>query len=199
MSMIKAKFIRGLQEYDEPLWPSEISQKIRQQFFWISAVRWDDELDPKLFRGYMVRSHMTRAYTADDPFLYWCVIATRQSMGWSNVTWIKEMLQALDSGECLTSSKEDLGVMIDNRIAILPNGDDTPPNLIADKNGFILALGSAVPLGYRKRLREMRKLGALPLNIIETLNHIPKDYIDFVLNESFEGAFEQALKETEQH
>jgi hypothetical protein len=197
MSQPKIEFIRSLQEEVLPLWPSDISQKIRVKFSWICLYRADPDLDSTILRGYMVRQYSARAHTPDDPASFWCVVAGNQDMGWQNLVWTKEMLQALDSEEALTSDSEKLGKVIDMKGVHEPNGHDTPAHIVADKNGFTLALGCAIPKGYRDLLRkEISENGKIdPLHRANMESYIPAEYIDFVVDLEFETKFQTALSE----
>lgn len=121
-------------------------------------------------------------------------------MGWQNLVWTKEMLQALDAEDALTSDAEKLGKVIDMREVHEPNGHDTPANVIADRNGFTLALGCAMPRGYREHLRaEIAENGKLdPLHIANMASYIPEEYIEFIVNIGFEEKFQIALQEIDQ-
>jgi len=198
MSKIKADFIASLQTSAQPISPYEISQEIRREFSWVCLSQFDEDLNPEIARGYMIRPLMRRVHTPDDPCLYWCVISTQQSKGWQHVTWIKEMLHALDSGDSLTSNKDKLGSMLDVRVANSPNGRETPPHVVADKTGLILALGTAIPNSFRKKLRTHGQTkDELPLNILADLANIPENFIDTILNDNFEEKFNTALTEIE--
>ncbi len=198
MSQAKIEFIQSMQEEEQALWPYDVSQRIREKFAWLCLYRGDSELDPKLaYRGYMVRPSTSRAHSAEDPAAYWCVVATSQTMGWQNLVWIKEMLQGLDSEDALTSDAEKLDQVIAMSDVHEPNGHDTPPNVVADRNGFTLALGCAIPQKLRDALRrELIATGGLsPLRRADLENYIPSEYVDHVLDEAFEQEFDNALKE----
>jgi hypothetical protein len=198
MSQLKVQFIRSLQDEARPLWPYDISQRIRLEFSWISLYKADTELNPDVYRGYMVRTVSQRAHSADDPAAFWCVIAANQSMGWQNITWTKEMLQALDSESALTSSRERLGEMLDMGSIHTENDHNTPPHVVADRNGFTLALACAVPEGHRRILREYKtQHGSLDPKMLAEIAHIPEEHIDTVLSPDFEEAFAKALAEIE--
>ncbi|MEO9469195.1 hypothetical protein [Parasphingorhabdus sp.] len=196
MSQIKADFILQLQDENKPLWPNEISHKIRHQFAWMSLYKVDLELDPEHIRGYMVRIPPTRAHSAQDPHIFWCIIAGNQSMGWQNITWTKEMLQALDGDQALTTNEQQLGDMLDMGAIDQPNDDETPANVVADRNGFTLALACAVPKAYRLHLRQhLQSSDSLAPQMLADLGHIPEQYISYVLDAGFEDKFEKALDE----
>jgi hypothetical protein len=84
--------------------------------------------------------------------------------------------------------------MMASRAVLAPNGNGTPLNVVADKNGFLLALGSKVLRDYRNSLRDTKARPSL-----ETLEGIlllvPKEFIERLLSDEFEAQFEQALKE----
>ena len=197
MSQTKVDFINGLQSEDRALHPSVISQRIREKFAWVCLYRADPLLDPSLYRGYMVRPYTGRAHSADDPAGYWCIIASNQSIGWQNLVWTKEMLQALDSEEELTSDPAKLKNVLKMRAIHEPHSDDTPPNVVADKNGFTLALACEIPKKYRDYLRnEIATHGRLdPLHRADMENYIPEEYVDAVLSLDFEPDFDRALQE----
>lgn len=197
MSQAKVEFVQSLQGESQALWPFDISQRIRERFSWLCLYRGDPELEPTVFRGYMVRPRTASAHSSEDPAAFWCVVSTKQSMGWQNIVWTKEMLQALDSEGELTSDAEKLDQVIDMRDVHAPNSCDTPPNVVADRNGFTLALGCAIPGKLREHLREeVQSSGELsPLRRADLENYIPKEYVDYVLNISFEEEFKKALSE----
>ncbi len=197
MSKEKADFIREIQSTNQPLSPYEISQLIRISYNWVSLYKGDPELKSAFWRGYMVRPDVTHAYTPENPAIYWCVIALDQPKGWQHVTWIKEMLQIIDSASHYTSDKDKLGAMLETRRTTDPNGDGTPLNVVADKHGFILALACAVPREYRETLRKGRFLERVGQDAIANITNIPPEYVDRILDIEFEIAFEKALKEIE--
>lgn len=198
MSQAKIEFIQSVQGEEQALWPYDVSQRIREKFAWLSLYRGDPELDPNsAYRGYMVRPYTARAHSPEDPAAYWCVVATGQSMGWQNLVWIKEMLQALDSEDALTSDGEKLAQVIEMSDVHEPNGDDTPLNVVADRNGFTLALGCAIPKRLRDLLRsELASSGSIaPIRRADLESYIPAEYVDYLLDEAFEQEFENALSE----
>lgn len=197
MSQAKIEFIQSMQGEEQALSPYDVSQRICDKFNWLSLCRGDPELHPIECRGYMVRPSTSRAHSSEDPAAYWCVVATSQSMGWQYLVWIKEMLQALDSEDALTSDAEKLAQVIEMNDVHAPNGDDTPPNVVADRNGFTLALGCAIPKVLRNTLRteSASPAGISSLRRAGLENYIPAEYIDYILHEEFEQAFENALNE----
>jgi hypothetical protein len=200
MSQVKAKFIESLQTNDNPLSPYDISQAIRKEFYWVCLYKGDPFLDPDVRRGYMVRTPITQAASADEPAMYTCAIAEKQSMGWQNITWIKEMLHALDGGDSVVNNSEKLGNILDINSVHQQNNIQTPVAVVHDCNGFDLALGCAVPRTLRQRLRMQKSVnnGNVDPVMRSDLCNIPDEYIDYVLNEEFEKTFEQALSEIRQ-
>jgi hypothetical protein len=83
--------------------------------------------------------------------------------------------------------------MLDSRRVLAKNGDATPLNVVADKNGFTLALGAKVPMVYRNSLRNSRVRPSL--ESLEAALLVPKEFIDWLLTEEFERYFETALAE----
>jgi len=195
--MSKASFIRKLQSYDKPLHPSDISQLVRNDHNAISACRFDDELDPEFLRGYMIEPNNTgtREFTTDNPAVYWCVVSTKQSPGWQHLTWAKEILQILDDESHKTDNKEKLRAMLENRIANEPNCNGELPNVVADKNGFLLALGCIVPRGYRELMRQENHIELFSLTDLASILFIPEEYVKEVIADSFEDKFEERLSE----
>jgi hypothetical protein len=112
---------------------------------------------------------------------------------WQQLVWAKEILQILDRPEHHTGSKAALGHMMDSRKVLAPNGHETPLNVVADKNGFVLALGSKVPMAYRSSLRDTKVRPSL--DILESTLLIPKEFIEMLLSTEFEANFEKALAE----
>lgn len=198
MSQTKVEFIGSLQNEVRTLHPSEISQRIREKYAWVCLYRADPDLDPNLYRGYMVRPYTGRAHSAEDPAGYWCIIAGSQTIGWQNLVWTKEMLQALDPEHALTSDSDKLRQVIEMGEVHEPHDSDTDACVVADKNGFTLALGCAIPRAYREKLRkEIQETGKLdPLERANMENYIPAEYVDSVLGPGFEDEFNRALDET---
>ena len=141
----------------------------------------------------MVRYRHKPHRSPDDPELYVCVISAQQSKAWQDLTWTKEILQILDPEEHWTNTPEKLRSMLANRKTLSPNGHDTPGHVMADKNGLILALGTAIPLGYRKVLREADSLGRYEIDELEHQLLVPNELVSFLLGDTFEAAFEDAL------
>lgn len=191
--MSKANFIRSLQYESKALSPFDISQRLRQTHSCVSICRLDPKLDVKQYRGYMVRYGEKRDRTPENPELYTCVVSSQQSMAWQQLVWAKEILQILDHPEHRTGAKVALGDMLDSRKVLVKNGDSTPLNVVADRNGFTLALGSKVPMVYRTSLRNSR-VRPSPETLESTLL-VPAEFIDWLLTDDFERHFEKALIE----
>jgi hypothetical protein len=153
----------------------------------------DEHLDIRAFRGYMLRYKEKPDRTPENPELYICTIALSQPKQWQDLIWTKEILQILDRPEFRTTNKESLGHMMDNRETIGPHGDATPPNVGADRDGITLALGCAIPLGYRKVLREQEFLKKYTIEQLESQLLIPSEFIEWLLSDAFEQDFEIAL------
>ena len=190
----KSQFVRSLQDEEQSLSPHEISQRVRRECGCVSTYQGDPELSVDMYRGYMTRVGEKPDRTPEDPQLFICVVSTQQSKAWQDVIWIKEILQILDPEHARTDTPEKLNQMLDNRLTITPNGTDTPPNVVADKAGFILALGSAVPRAYRDILRGKKFLDRFDVVDLEQLLLIPQEYIPMVLSQDFEEKFESALR-----
>lgn len=189
----KLSFILSLQSTDAPLWPSDISQSIREKFGWVSLYKGDPELNPAILRAYMTRPPSNSLHSAEDPAHYWCVVATRQSMGWQNIAWTKEMLQVLDPEESLVTDPKKLGEMLDHNG---PTRNDTPKHVQTDQNGYALALGCAVPERCRDRnRRHLADHGQLSSAILKQLEHIPEEHIEHVHSKAFEQEFLECLRE----
>jgi hypothetical protein len=141
----------------------------------------------------MVRFREKRDRTPENPELYVCVVSTQQTMAWQQLVWAKEILQILDRPEHRTGSKSSLGHMMDSRKVLSENGDKTPLNVVADKNGFTLALGTKVPMVYRTSLRNTKVRPSL--DALEATLLVPKEFIEWLLTDHFEEFFEQALVE----
>jgi hypothetical protein len=191
--MSKAEFVRSLQYESKALSPFDISQRLRQTHSCVSTSQGDPYLDIELYRGYMVRFREKRDRTPENPELYVCVVSTQQSLAWQQLIWAKEILQILDRPEHRTGSKEALGHMMDSRKVLAQNGGQTPLNVVADKNGFTLALGAKVPMVYRNSLRSVKVRPSL--EALEATLLVPKEFIEWLLTDHFEGTFEQALIE----
>jgi len=191
----KAEFIRDLQSANQVISPGELSQRIRLVYGWVSIYKGDPGLDSNIYRGYMAPPEGSGDRTPDNPDYYWCVLATNQEAGWSNVTWIKEMLQVIDSEKHKTSNKEQLEAILIVRRTDSPNGAETLPNVVADKNGFILALGCAVPRAHRESLRQSGVLQKLGPDKLAGVLGVPAEYIEKLLAPDFENVFEKALAE----
>jgi meiotically up-regulated gene 157 (Mug157) protein len=65
--------------------------------------------------------------------------------------------------------------------------------VVADKNGFTLALGTKVPMVYRTSLRNTKVRPSL--DALEATLLVPKEFIEWLLTDHFEEFFEQALVE----
>lgn len=190
----KSDFIQALQKEKTTLSAFEISQKLRLQCGCLSICQSDDKLEVSHTRAYMVKYSDKPFRSPENPELYACIISTKQSMAWFQLVWIKEIIQILDRTSHRTDTSEKLGSMLDNRMATSPNGNGTPSHIIADKTGFTLALGSAIPLTYREILREQGYLEKYSLSQLEEMLVIPKEFVRFVLESSFEKTFDEALQ-----
>jgi hypothetical protein len=191
--MSKADFVRSLQFESKALSPFDISQRLRQLHSCVSICQLDPELNPDEYRGYMLRYKPKQNRSPQNPELYVCVVSAKQSMAWQQLVWAKEILQILDHPEHHTGSKTALEHMMASRAVLAPNENETPLNVMADKNGFLLALGSKVPRDYRNSLRDTKALPSL--ETLEGILLVPKEFIERLLSEEFEAQFEQALKE----
>lgn len=194
--MPKANFIRSLQYETRPLSPPEISQKLRLLHSCVSIYQGDAQLRIEEYRGYMYRPPEKSDRSPENPELYNCVISLNQSKAWQDLVWVKEILGILDLPRHRTKSKAALGEMLDNRIVLTPNGDNTPLNVVADKNGFTLALGCMMPAAYRASLRKMTPRP--PIEVLEGMVLVPREFIDWLLTDDFESRFERALAECDQ-
>ena len=191
--MSKAKFINSLQFETKPLSPYDISQRLCQDYACVSICQMDPDLRIEVYRGYMVRFAEKPDRSPQNPELYTCVVSLRQSLPWQQIVWAKEILQILDRAEHRTNSRLALGHMMDNREVFALNGRGTPLNVMADKNGLTLALGSKVPRTSRNALRNAR---VRPSNeALEGILLVPIDFIPWLLSEEFETDFERALAE----
>jgi hypothetical protein len=195
--MTKSEFIRSLQSESIALSPYQVSQRLRLACGCVSVFQGDHELDPADYRGYMLRYAEKPDRTPENPELYVCVISLRQGKAWQDLIWTKEILGVLDHPEHRTKDRTSLGHMIDNRSALPPHGAGTPANVIADKNGFTLALGCAVPFEYRKVLRKEKYLDRFSGEQLEELLLIPEEFIAHLLSEGFEKSFEEALQHSD--
>lgn len=194
--MSKSEFIRSLQGDDVVLTPYEISQRIRKKHGCCSRYRGDPGLNVAHYRGYMVR-YAKPDRSPENPEWYECVISLGQSKQWQDLVWTKEILGILDGPDHWTKNKELLGHMIDSRAHQVIRSVGTPLNVTADKDGLILALGCAIPLGYRQTLRDQRSLEKNRQQL-EAEIMIPAEFIDAVLGPPFEDEFERALAACDQ-
>jgi hypothetical protein len=185
--MSKANFVMSLQYESKALSPFDISQRLRQTHSCVSVYRGDPELKSRVIRGYMVRPPEKPDRTPENPELYVCVISLDQSKAWQD----KEILGILDTPEHHTNTKAKLGDMLDNRRVLTQNGHGTPPNVVADKIGFTLALGTMVPMVYRTSLRAMKNRP--PLEVLEGTISVPKEFIEWILTDEFEHSFSKAI------
>ncbi len=195
MTISKRAFVQGLQVRDQVLSPYEISQQVRLAIGCVSRCSWDEGLDIRHLRGYMVRDQHKPERTPEDPEWYECVIATDQSLAWQHIVWTKEILQIFDNGAARTNSEAALREMLETRNTQNANVSNVLPSTQADRNGFVLALASAVPYRYRVVLRRNGYLDRFPLDELEKLLVVPQEKIEFLLDGSFEGHFEAALHE----
>jgi hypothetical protein len=134
--MSKADFVRSLQFESKALSPFDISQRLRQLHCCVSVCQLDPDLSSAEYRGYMVRYREKRDRSPENPELYVCVVSADQSIAWQQLTWAKEILQILDRPEHRTGNRTALGAMMDVRKVRTPNGNGTPLNVMADKNGL---------------------------------------------------------------
>lgn len=191
MDISKRGFIESLQARDQLLSPHHISQLTRLAIGCVSICSFDPKLDVDILRGYMKRDQPKVDRSAENPELFDCVVATQQSQAWQYVVWIKEILQIFDHVEERTKTTLAFIEMLRLRSTI-NNGSDMP-SVKADKNGFVLAMGSAVPSRYRDVLRKEKFLTRYSLDELEKILFVPKEKIEFLLGDQFEGAFEKAL------
>ena len=190
----KKKFIADLQSEAKLLSAYDVSQRVRQTISCVSLCEFDHELPPEEFRAYMVKWADKPDRTPENPELYVCVIAANQSIGWQNVVWIKEILQIFDANGERTNTKEKLREMLSVRQTTDSNNGESP-HVIADKNGFVLALGTAVPKAYREILRDQDFYSRFSNEELEKMLNIPNEFADFVLGKEFESKFDAALAE----
>ena len=193
--MKKSDFIRSLQPEQKTLSPSEISERLRLAISCVSTYQGDSQLDIRHFRGYMVRFSEKTDKTPDNPELYTCIISTNQSKAWQDLIWTKEILQILDPKTRWTDAETKLAEMLSMRIAYSPNGNGTPPHVVADKAGLTLALGMAIPHAHRTTLRLSNALGDFTAEDLEKRLIIPSEFIPAVLDPKFAEEFEVALSE----
>lgn len=197
MDLNKPSFILSLQSHDSTISPHQLSQYVRITYGWICVCRIDDDLPPDRYRAYMVLPEPKSSQSPENPAVYWCVVSGRQNAHWQHLSWTKEILQALDDSSQRTNNKEKLEAMLRTRVANSPNGNSTPPNIVADKNGFILALGCMVPARYREILRKenfLERFAGKEDQLADILN-IPQEYVEAVIDDSFEDLFEKKLRE----
>ena len=191
--MSKSAFVRSIQEERLALSPFDVSQRLRLQHGLVSVYQGDAELEIEDYRGYMVRYPAKHTPTPQNPELYVCVISLKQPTAMQNLVWTKEIIQVLDRPEHRTNNKEALGHMLDNRSVADPHTPATPANVKADKDGFTLALGCTVPYAYREILRREKYLERFSLEQLEEQLLVPAEYIQRLLNPSFETEFEACL------
>lgn len=193
VSISKRSFIEGLQAVDQVLGPQEISQRIRLAIGCVSCCSFDHELDVRVLRGYMKRDNPKANRTPENPELFDCVVATNQSQAWQYVVWIKEILQIFDHVEARTSSKPAFLEMLRLRSVRVESDSADSPSVEADRNGFVLSMGSSVPRRYREVLRRENFREKYSLSDLEKVLFIPAEKIDFLLGDRFEDVFQQAL------
>lgn len=191
--MPKANFVRSLQCECKPLSPYDISQRIRLQYSCVSTFQGDADLDPTMWRAYMVRYKEKPKRTPEDPEWYSCVVSLQQSKPWQDLSWTKEILQILDKPSHRTNNLVALKAMFNNRHAGGCLIAEAPGNVKADLNGFSLALGAAIPLGYRKILRAQKYLERHSAQDLEQMLNIPSELIPELISDDFEVGFEAAL------
>ena len=190
--MSKLDFVASLQAEIKALSPFEISQRLRVAHGCVCIYQGDPDLEIEDYRGYMVRLAEKANRSPENPEQYMCVVSLRQSPAWQNLVWIKEILGILDGPEHWTKNKASLGHMIDSRETIGPHAAGTPPNVLADKNGFTLAVGCAVPGAYRRSLRDQRQRKRAEELESELL--VPREFIDWMISPAFEEQFQAALE-----
>lgn len=193
--MSKSEFIRSLQHEEKGLSPYDVSQRVRLSHSCVSTYQGDPLLKVADYRGYMTRFEEKTDRTPANPELYVCIISLDQSKQWQDLVWTKEILQILDDKGHRTYNKDALAHMLDNRAAQGPTPNGTPLNVMADKNGFTLALGSMVPKGYRDILRKQRAKENVKVELLEKQILVPAEFIEWLLSDKFEADFETALKE----
>lgn len=196
--MSKSAFIRSLQEDRLALSPFDVSQRLRLQYGFVSAYRGDPNLDIRHYRGYMIRYPAKHTPTPENPELYICVISLNQPKQMQDLVWTKEIIGILDRPEHRTKNKNALGHMLDNRRVAAPHSPGMQRNVIADKNGFTLALGCTVPHAYREILRRERVLEKFTSEQLEAQLLVPAEYITELLDPSFEADFDAKLLQCDQ-
>jgi hypothetical protein len=182
-----------MQVEKQTIHPHAISQRLRIAYGVVSICLIDNDLPIEEYRAYMLRGSEKADRSAEDPELYTCIVSGKQSQAWQMLSWAKEILQVLDKNGARTDSKSKLSDMIANRSVTDLHADDTPSNVIADKDGLVLAIGSVVPMAYRKILRNQRVLEHNSIKSLEPQLLIPSDFIEYLLVDDFEVKFEQAL------
>jgi len=128
----------------------------------------------------------------ESPAIYWCVIASDQELGYQQLTWVKEILHVLDAPEQRTNTPDRLRSLLESRSGHGHNGDD-PPNVSADKNGVILALGCMVPRAYREIMRKEEHVELYGVDALAAMLQVPTHMIEGLVSEEFEEDFERVL------
>ncbi|NIY77953.1 hypothetical protein HCZ23_00515 [Celeribacter sp. HF31] len=193
MTQTKRGFIESLQVKDTLLSPYEISQEMRLAIGCVSVCSFDEQLQIEHFRGYMIR-HKKRDRSPENPELYDCVVSTNQSRAWQHIVWIKEILHIFDQEKQRTQRADALKEMLLSRDTGTPSNGSTGLNVIADKEGLVLALGSAVPRRYRTVLRDQEFLQRYTPEQLEVMLTVPKEKMAFLLDAEFEVKFNSALE-----
>lgn len=191
--MSKRGFVESLQAHYRLFSPHEISQKVRLAIGCVSICSFDDQLDVRVIRGYMKRDAPKPNRSAEDPELYDCVVSTNQSQAWQYTVWIKEILQIFDRQDARTDNREALDEALRMRNTELLPREFESPSHAADRNGYVLALGSAVPFLYRSVLRREKYLERYSAEELERLLFVPSEKQPFLLSGEFEDIFQAAL------
>lgn len=191
--MPKAEFVRGLQSEDQPLSPYEISQRIRRSHGCVAVYQIDRDLPSRILRGYMVRWAEKKNRSPENPELYSAIVAGDQSLAWQHVVMTKEILHILDPPDQRTKDKQGLAKMLGETVGDVDAFGGSGLNVIADRLGFTLALGSAIPGKYRQTLRKGKPHSHIHLADLERLLNVPSALISLVLDPQFEDGFERAL------
>ena len=108
--------------------------------------------------------------------------------------WIKEILQIFDHVDERTNTKQAFLDALRMRNTEVQSSSNELPSVQADRNGFVLALGSSVPFRYRKVLRAQRFFDRYCPQDLEKLLFVSMEKIEFLLGDTFEEAFKDALE-----
>jgi hypothetical protein len=136
----------------------------------------------------MVRWVEKKNRSPENPEPYAAVVAGDQSLAWQHVVMTKEILHILDPADQRTRDRDGLARMLGRTMDDAFGGSGM--NVVADKVGFILAVGTAIPGAYRKTLRGQKTHNYADL---ERILNVPSALISIVLLQQFENDFEAAL------